>query len=56
MSRINTKGLLLRIFIPTGVLSFSYLVLGHLCDIPHILLFCFHFIFFGCLFITYFGS
>lgn len=40
MSKINTKGLLFRIFIPTAALSFSYLVLGHFCGIPHLLLFC----------------
>ncbi len=38
---IDTKGLVLRIFAPTIVLSLSYLVLGHFCNnIPHILLFC----------------
>ncbi len=40
MNRIDTKGLLLRIFIPTIVFSFSYLLLGHFCNIPYILLFC----------------
>lgn len=40
MNKINIKGLLLRIFIPTIALSLSYLVLGHFCNIPHILLFC----------------
>lgn len=40
MNKINTKGLLLRIFIPTIVLSLSYLILGQFCKIPHILLFC----------------
>ena len=40
MNRIDTKGLLLRIFIPTIVLSMSYLILGHFCNIPYILLFC----------------
>lgn len=39
MNKINTKGLLLRIFIPTIVLSLSYLVFGHFCNIPYILLF-----------------
>lgn len=39
-NKIDTKGLLLRIFIPTIVLCLSYLVLGHFCDIPYILLFC----------------
>ncbi len=40
MNKIDTKGLLVRIFIPTIVLSSSYLILGHLCNMPHILLFC----------------
>lgn len=40
MIQIDTKGLLLRIFIPTAVLSASYLILGHVCNIPYILLFC----------------
>lgn len=40
MNRIDIKGLLWRIFIPAAALSLSYLVLGHFCSIPHILLFC----------------
>ncbi len=40
MNKIDTKELLLKIFAPTIVLSLSYLLLGHFCDIPHILLFC----------------
>lgn len=40
MNKIDTKGLLLRIFIPAAALSISYLILGHFCKIPHILLFC----------------
>lgn len=40
MNKVDTKGLLLKIFIPTIVLSLSYLILGHFCKIPHILLFC----------------
>lgn len=40
MNSIDTKGLLLSIFIPTTVLSLNYLLLGHFCNIPHILLFC----------------
>jgi len=40
MSRIDTKGLLLRIFMPTIILSLSYLLLGYFCNIPHILLLC----------------
>ncbi len=40
MNTINTKKLLLYIFIPTAVLSLSYLILGHYCLMPHILLFC----------------
>lgn len=38
--KIGTKGLLLRIFIPTSVLSLLYLLLGQFCKIPHLLLFC----------------
>lgn len=40
MIKIDTKGLIIRIFIPTIVLSLCYLLLGHICNIPHILLFC----------------
>ena len=40
MNKIDAKGLILRIFAPTIVLSLSYLILGHFCNIPHILLFC----------------
>lgn len=40
MNKIDTKGLLLRIFMPTIVLNFCYLILGHFCNIPYILLFC----------------
>ena len=40
MNKIDTKGLLLRIFVPTTVLSLSYLLLGHFCNMPYILLFC----------------
>lgn len=40
MKKIDTKGVLLRIFIPTIILSLGYLLLGHFCSIPHILLFC----------------
>ena len=40
MNKIDIKGLLLRIFIPTIVLCLSYFVLGHFCYIPYILLFC----------------
>ena len=40
MNQIDTKELLLRIFIPTTILSLSYLLLGQFCDIPHMLLFC----------------
>ena len=40
MNKIGTKGLLLKIFTPATVLSLSYLILGHFCNIPHILLFC----------------
>jgi len=40
MTKITTKELLLKIFAPTIVLSLSYLILGHFCNIPHILLLC----------------
>ena len=40
MNKIDTKGLILRIFAPTIVLSLSYLLLGNFCNMPHILLFC----------------
>lgn len=40
MNRIDTKGLLLRILIPTAAFSFAWLVLGHFCTIPNLLLFC----------------
>ncbi|MCI6918915.1 MAG: CPBP family intramembrane metalloprotease [Lachnospiraceae bacterium] len=40
MNKIDTKGLLLRIFVPTTVLSLSYLILGHFYNMPYILLFC----------------
>ena len=40
MRKIDTKGLVLSIFTPTIVLIMSYLLLGHFCNIPHILLFC----------------
>ena len=40
MNKIDTKGLLIRIFIPTIVLCLSYLILGHFCNMPYILLFC----------------
>lgn len=40
MNRIDTKGLILRIFTPTTAFSLSYLLLGNFCNMPHILLFC----------------
>lgn len=40
MVKIDTKGILWRIFLPTIVLSLTYLLVGHFCGIPHILLFC----------------
>src|SRR5574344_1093321 len=40
MNTIDTKGLIVRILIPTTVLSLSYLLLGQVCHIPCILLFC----------------
>ena len=40
MIKIDTKGILWRIFLPTIVLSFTYLIVGHFCTMPYILLFC----------------
>lgn len=40
INKIDEKGLLLRIFIPTSALSLTYLFFGQFCKIPHILLFC----------------
>ena len=40
MKEIDTKGLLLRICTPTIVLSSCYLLAGHFCRMPYILLFC----------------
>lgn len=40
MYTIHPKGLLLRIFIPTSLLSLAYLLLGQFHKIPHLLLFC----------------
>ena len=40
MNRIDTNGLILRIFTPTTAFSLSYLLLGNFCNMPHILLFC----------------
>ena len=40
MDTINTKKLLLFVFIPTAAVSLSYLILGHYCSMPYILLFC----------------
>lgn len=40
MNQITTKGLLLKIFIPTTIISLLYFILGHFCNIPHLLLFC----------------
>lgn len=40
MNKIGAKGLILRVFAPTIILSASYLVLGHFSTIPHILMFC----------------
>jgi membrane protease YdiL (CAAX protease family) len=40
MHKINTKELLLKIFLPTTTLTLAYLLLGHFCQIPHLLLFC----------------
>lgn len=41
MNKIDLKGLVLRVFIPTTALSLSYLLIGNVCrTIPHLLLFC----------------
>ena len=40
MHKINTKELLLKIFLQTTTLTLAYLLLGHFCQIPHLLLFC----------------
>lgn len=40
MVKIDTKGILWRIFLPTIVLSFIYLLAGHFWTMPYILLFC----------------
>lgn len=40
MVKIDTKGILWRVFLPTIVLSFTYLIVGHFCAMPYILLFC----------------
>lgn len=40
MRKIDSKGLLLRVFVPTLALSLAYFVLGHFCKIPHLLLLC----------------
>ena len=40
MNQITVKKTLLYIITPTAVLSLSYLVVGHFCRIPHLLLFC----------------
>lgn len=40
MRKIDLKGLLLRVFMPTLALSLTYLFFGHFCKIPHLLLFC----------------
>ncbi len=45
--KIDTKGLILRIFIPTIVFSLSYLILGHVCNIPHMKVLIIAFAFFG---------
>lgn len=37
---INTKQLLMMVFIPTIVFSSLYLLFGQFCHIPHLLLFC----------------
>lgn len=40
MDQISIKRLILYILTPTLVLSLSYLVLGHFCQMPYLLLFC----------------
>ena len=40
MDQITIKKLLLFILTPTLVLSLSYLILGYICSMPYILLFC----------------
>ncbi len=40
MKTIDSKGLFLRIYIPTTAVSLSYLLLGHFVNIPHLFLFC----------------
>lgn len=40
MDQITIRKLLLFILAPTLVLSLSYLILGHICSMPYILLFC----------------
>ena len=40
MKKIDFKGLLIRVFVPTTIIIILYLVLGHFCKIPHLLLFC----------------
>jgi len=40
MNKIDTNSLIVRVFTPAIVLSLSYLILGHFCNIPYILLFC----------------
>lgn len=37
---MNTKRLLIKIYIPTIILSVAYILLGQLIKIPHLLLFC----------------
>ncbi|MCI9408293.1 MAG: CPBP family intramembrane metalloprotease [Oscillospiraceae bacterium] len=40
INKMDCKGLILSVFIPTFALSLAYLFLGHFCKIPYILLFC----------------
>lgn len=40
VKRLDTKGVLLRIFTPTLILCVTYFLLGHFCKIPQLLLFC----------------
>lgn len=40
MERLDTKGILLRIFAPTSVFSLAYLITGYFSRVPLLLLFC----------------
>lgn len=40
MKKINIRVLLARVFVPPTIIIILYLLLGHFCKIPHLLLFC----------------